>query len=109
MRGGKLDKLITLLRPVAVDDDMGGRGIDEWQEVAKVWAEFIRPRLLVTGVDGGIASVQVQEIKIRRRTDVVPGWRVKYGDEIREIEHVDSSVTRSETSLTTRITDYGAP
>lgn len=109
MRGGRLDKLITLLKPVAVDDDMGGRGVDEWQEVAAVWAEFIRPRLAVTGVDGGIASVQTQEIKIRRRTDVIPGWRLKYGDETRDIEHVDSSVSRNETLLATRIADYGAP
>lgn len=108
MRGGKLDRLITLLKPVAVDDDMGGRGIPEWQEVAAVWAEFIRPRLLVTGVDGGIASVQTQEIKIRKRADVVPGWRIKYDGETRDIEHVHA-IARNEMFLVTRVADYGAP
>lgn len=108
MRIGKLNKKITLLKPIAEDDNMGGRDITEWQQVAEVWAEFLRPRTTTVGVDGGIASVQTQEIKIRWRSDVVPGWRLKYGNETRDIEHVFST-NRRETVLFTRIAEYPAP
>lgn len=108
MRIGKLDKKIILLKPIAEEDGMGGCYIAEWQQVAEVWAEFMRPRTTTVGVDGGIASVQTQEIKIRWRSDVAPGWRLKYGNETREIEHV-FSINRRETVLFTRIAEYPAP
>lgn len=108
MRAGKLNKKITLLKPIAEDDGMGGRGVTEWQPAAEVWAEFMRPRTSAVGVDGGVASVQTQEVKIRWRPDVIPGWRLKYGAELREIEHVFST-NRRETFLVTRLVEYPAP
>lgn len=108
MRAGKLDKLVSLLEPIADDDNMGGRGVEEWQPVAKVWADFLKPRVATIGTDGGIASVQTQEIRIRWRSDVAPGWRLQYGKEVRDIEHVFST-NRRETILITRIADYMAP
>lgn len=108
MKAGRLDKKITLLSPVAEDDGMGGRGVTEWRTETDVWAEFMRPRTSAVDVDGGVASVQTQEVKIRWRPDVVPGWRLKYGKELREIEHVFST-NRRETFLVTRLVEYPAP
>lgn len=108
MKIGRLDRKVTLFKPNAEDDGMGGRGISEWLSAADVWAEFMRPRTAAVGVDGGVASVQVQEIKIRWRSDVAPGWRLKYGGELWEIEHVFSA-NRRETSLVARLVEYPAP
>lgn len=108
MKIGNLDRLVTLLRPTATEDGMGGRNIDEWEEVATVWAEFHRPRTSQVAVEGGIASVQTMEVKIRMREDVAPGWRMRFENDLRDIEHV-YAIDRRETFLVTRLVEYGAP
>lgn len=108
MRIGRLNKKVTLLKPISEDDEMGGRGVSEWRTAAEVWAEFARPRTTAVGVEGGVASVQTQEVKIRWHKDVAPGWRLSHGEELRDIEHVFST-NRCETVLVTRLVEYAAP
>lgn len=108
MRSGKLNRKIALLKPISEEDGMGGRGILEWRTAAEVWAEFVRPRTSAVGVEGGVASVQSQEVRIRWRKDVIPGWRLKYVGELREIEHV-YSLNRRMTTLVTRLIAYPVP
>lgn len=107
MRIGKLDRLITIQRAVMSPDDMGGRRITSWDEVAKVWSEWKKPRTTISEVDGGFASVQTYEVTIRYRGDVWSGYRVLFDENTYEILHV-SAVDRVSETLTLREVSYKA-
>ena len=101
MKIGKLDKLITLRKPELIDDGSGGfkpAGANKFVDAGKVWAEFKTPKFTTQEVVGAVASVGIREIKIRYRADVVKGWRVLYGSEVMNVNHV-YHIGRSETVL----------
>ena len=84
---GRMNKRISLQEAVKTADGAGGFKV-VWTDRGTVWAEFkTPPALSVKGVEGAVASVAVREVKIRRRQDVAPGWRVLYGSAVWEVEH----------------------
>lgn len=98
MNIGKMDKEILLQKPDDKDDAQGGRD-PKYNDVISVWAEFLKPKFNTQEVAGGIASVGIREVRIRHRSDVIKGWRFKYGStRIFNIEHVYDP-NRSETML----------
>ena len=85
---GRMNKRITLQELVKTADGMGGFK-STWTDRGMVWAEFkTPPTLSVKDVEGAVASVAVREIKIRRRKNVIHGWRVVYGAASYVVEHV---------------------
>ena len=62
---GKLDKQITILKPIDVPDGQGGRN-REWVTAFMPWASIKVPR----------SSDLTYEIVLRRDNQIVPGWRV---------------------------------
>lgn len=79
MNPGKLNKKITIERPVSIANGQGGR-VKTWEPVCETWASFKAPKLQVDIVQGGLASVIMHEITIRACDGVSPGCRVVEGD-----------------------------
>lgn len=99
LQAGKLNKRITLLKPVK-GEDVGFGAETTWEEET-VWAEFLRPRFASGAAAGsGDAVTITQGIRIRRRS-VEKGWKVRYDGREYNVLHVDDSVPR-ETTLTTQ-------
>lgn len=72
---GKLDKQITILKPIDVPDGQGGRN-REWVTAFMPWASIKVPRSSVLNVQGAVSSDLTYEIVLRRDNQIVPGWRV---------------------------------
>ena len=83
---GRLNKRITLVQSVKIPDGAGGYK-STWVTQATVWAELRKPEVKTEVAGGAIASVLLREVSIRYRTDVVKGWRVKYGAKTFSVEH----------------------
>ena len=101
MNIGKMDKRVTLLKPVRTPDGQGGRKKD-FEPVATVWAEFRKPKLVTAEMTGAVISDMTQEISIRYRTDVKRGWRALYGDRVFDIIHPPYDYNRENTILVCR-------
>lgn len=75
---GKMDKRITIIKPMYSSDGMGGRKSDEIR-VATVWAEFLRARIMPGNIQGAPAIQVTQQIRIRRTsTDIKRNMLVIY-------------------------------
>ena len=72
---GKLDKQITILKPIDFPDGQGGRN-REWVTAFTPWASIKVPRSSVLNVQGAVSSDLTYEIVLRRENQIVPGWRV---------------------------------
>jgi len=83
---GRMDKRITLLKPVKIPDEMGGYK-QTWENAGTVWAEFKKPSLSTVEAHGTVVSEVNQEIAIRYREDVRRGWRVEYRNRTFTVEH----------------------
>lgn len=74
---GRMDKRISLQAPAGIKDNQGGSN-HNFIDVLKVWAEFRTPSVKELAATGTIVSDLIQQISIRRRTDVRRGWRILY-------------------------------
>ena len=71
------DRRVTIERPVAASDEMGGRS-KKWNTVCAAWEEFKKPRTQTGLVQGGVATVVTQEMTTPYNDDIVVGCRVNY-------------------------------
>ena len=72
---GDLDKRIIIKEPVDVPDGQGGRKND-WVTKYTVWASIKAPRTNTAVVKGAVSSEMTHEITIRKKDDVVAGYKV---------------------------------
>lgn len=87
---GKMDKRITIIKPMYSSDGMGGRKSDEIR-VATVWAEFLRARITTTEIQGTVATEVTQGIRIRKSNiGIKKGWNVSCGDSNYDVLHVET-------------------
>lgn len=98
---GRMDKRVSLYKPVTEADQGGGRKTT-WQFVGRAWAELRRPKTSLINEAGAVVSVLTQEIMIRYRDDVARGWRVKYNDRVFEIIHPPYDYNRADMILICR-------
>ena len=79
MQAGKLRQHVVLQQPVAGSNAIG-EIVDTWADVATVWAA-IEPATGSWYYAGQQAESKVDgRVRIRYRSDVLPTWRIKYGD-----------------------------
>ncbi|WP_313991507.1 head-tail adaptor protein [uncultured Selenomonas sp.] len=105
IRAGRLNRRIDIMRPIYGEDD-GFGATTGYERVARVWAEFLRPRFTQTDSMGsGVTTEITQGIRIRAR-DIGKGWRVRHGLNEFYVLHVDDS-TPGEIILTTKGVDPG--
>jgi len=85
------DKKIILQKPNLIPDGAGGWKPgpgDKWLNIATVWAEFWKPKVVTAEATGAILSELTRNVIIWRRTDVKKGCRVLYCTKIFSVEHV---------------------
>jgi SPP1 family predicted phage head-tail adaptor len=79
MQAGKLRQRIILQQPVAAANTIG-ETIYTWSDVATVWGA-IEPATGTWYYAGQQAESKVDgRVRIRYRSDVLPTWRIKFGD-----------------------------
>lgn len=79
MQAGKLRKRIILQQPVAGSNTIG-EIVNTWADVASVWAA-VEPATGSWYYAGQQAESKVDgRVRIRYRSDVLPTWRIKFGD-----------------------------
>lgn len=100
MRIGKMNRRITLLKPVREEDEYGGAKT-VYISTCTLWAEFLRPNFREQTLEGtGSAVILTQGIRLRS-VEVEKEWRVECGERLYNVLHVDASVP-SEIILTTQ-------
>ena len=100
MKVSRLRHRVALLKPIRAPDEYGGTRV-EYEEVASVWADFLRPNFGHQNMQGdGDALVITQGIRLRQ-INVKRGWRVQQGERIFDVLDVDESVP-GEVILTTQ-------
>lgn len=89
MNIGALRHRVTLQRFVSGFDPETGDPVNEWRDVATVWAE-------VRGLSGRTyftaqqtVAQSTHEIRMRHRADVQPGMRIVHGN---RVYHVDAAL-----------------
>ena len=84
---GALRRRVTLEMPSRTADG-GGGAVVTWATVSDVWAELRSlsgtEQFIAEGLQGKVSHL----ITIRRRTDMVPAMRVRYGQRVFVIEAV---------------------
>ena len=79
MQAGKLRQRIILQQPAAGSNAIG-EVINTWADVATVWSA-IEPATGSWYYAGQQAESKVDgRVRIRYRADVLPTWRIKFGD-----------------------------
>jgi len=79
MEAGKLRQRIILQQPVAGSNAIG-ETIYTWADVATIWGA-VEPATGSWYYAGQQAESKVDgRVRIRYRADVLPTWRIKYGD-----------------------------
>lgn len=101
MKIGKMDKRITLLRPILSEDGYGGFHTD-YEEEGKIWAQVIQTNYAEQEAQGTPMNREQLRLKIRPRKDIRRGWRFKLSGEIYEIETVDNTYRDSTTLIVRR-------
>lgn len=79
MQAGKLNRRVTILRKSGTRSPSGQPLPDSWVELVKVWAGIAYASGLQTVKGGADVSLARASIRIRYRTDVAAGMRVKHG------------------------------
>ena len=105
MKIGKMDKRITLLRPIPSEDGYGGFHTD-YEEMGQIWAQVIQTNYAEQEAQGTPMNREQLRLKIRPRKDIRKGWRLRLLEELYEIETVDNTY-RDSTTLTTHRSDQG--
>ena len=101
MKIGKMDKRISLLRPIPFEDGYGGFHTD-YEEEGKIWAQVIQTNYAEQEAQGTPMNREQLRLKIRPRKDIRRGWRFKLSGEIYEIETVDNTYRDSTTLIVRR-------
>lgn len=86
---GKMDKWITILKPVGMQDGQGGR-TREWVTASQTWASMKIPRNFrnsTPSVEGAVTSDLNYEFTLRRNSQIEPGWQVSYNGKVYNILH----------------------
>src|SRR5262245_29199174 len=84
---GKLDRRVTLLKPIYKDDTYQDE-ISDWEPVTDVWAA-VQPTYGQEVNTGGRTLMTVQTfIQIRYRTDIDARWRVQDRDIVYKINGI---------------------
>lgn len=100
MKVSRLRHRVALLKPIRAPDEYGGTRV-EYEEVASVWADFLRPNFGHQNMQGdGDALVITQGIRFRP-AHVERGWRVQQGERFFDVLDVDES-NPGEVILTTQ-------
>lgn len=73
---GKLDRRVTLLKPIYKDDAYQDE-IADWEAVAEVWAAVQPTTGLETNSSGRTIETVTTSIQIRYRTDIDARWRIQ--------------------------------
>lgn len=102
MRGGRLDKVVTLQAPTAAKGSSGGN-VTTWSDVATIWAGISNPsgnerRSTKHGGEGAEART---EFTIRYREGVTALMRVSYKGAYYNIKHVNNVNEASEKLILT--------
>ena len=87
MRGGRLNKRITIQKLVDGQDAIGQPG-QEWVDHKPLWASIKYLNGIQTIKANGEKNVAMASIRIRLRTDITPDMRVLYGTTIFSINAV---------------------
>lgn len=101
MKIGKMDKRITLLRPIPSEDGYRGFHTD-YEEEGKIWAQVIQTNYAEQEAQGTPMNREQLRLKIRPRKDIRRGWQFKLSGEIYEIETVDNTYRDSTTLIVHR-------
>ena len=100
MKVSRLRHRVALLKPIRAPDEYGGTRV-EYEEVASVWSDFLRPNFGHQNMQGdGDALVITQGIRLRP-AHVERGWRVQQGERFFDVLDVDES-NPGEVILTTQ-------
>ena len=100
MKVSRLRHRVALLKPIRAPDEYGGTRV-EYEEVASVWADFLRPNFGHQNMQGdGDALVITQGIRLRP-AHVEREWRVQQGERFFDVLDVDES-NPGEVILTTQ-------
>lgn len=97
IRAGKLNKYITIERPVA-DTSLDGAGSGNWAEVGKEWAEVqdslpSRAERLAGGIN---LAARPARVRMRYRDDISPDMRFVLGDRVMQIIAGPAELARRE-------------
>ena len=76
MDAGKLNKRMTLFKPVDVDDGQGGR-IRELLSMYTLWGSMKVPRTTIKEVQGNPGAELTYEVVLRRLPEFVAGWQLQ--------------------------------
>lgn len=87
MNAGRLNRRIVIQQRLATENELGER-VSGWQTVATVWANVIHKSGLETVRSDVEMSLVNASIRIRYRTDINSGMRVKLGSDIYDIQSV---------------------
>ncbi len=98
MKIGKMDKRITLLRPIPSEDGYGGFHTD-YEEMGQIWAQVIQNNYAEQEAQGTPMNREQLRLKIRPRKDIRKGWRLRLLEELYEIETVDNTYRDSTTLI----------
>ncbi len=82
-----LRRRVTLEQPARVADGGGGVTVT-WSAVAELWAELKSLAGTQQFIAEGLQGRVMHEVTIRRRTDVLPAMRLRFGSRLLVIEAV---------------------
>lgn len=99
MNVDKMNRRVMLLRPESPLDEINGCDTT-YTPMREVWAEFLKPGFVSRALFGDAAAVEVTQGMRLRPVEVAKGWRVKHGEHVFHVEHIDDT-TPGELILTT--------
>ena len=99
MNVDKMNRRVMLLRPESPMDEINGCDTT-YTPMREVWAEFLKPGFVSRALFGDAAAVEVTQGMRLRPVEVAKGWRVKHGEHVFHVEHIDDT-TPGELILTT--------
>ncbi|MGP1574566.1 head-tail adaptor protein [Selenomonas sp.] len=99
MNVDKMNRRVMLLRPESPLDEINGCDTT-YTPTREVWAEFLKPGFVSRALFGDAAAVEVTQRMRLRPVEVAKGWRIKHGEHVFHVEHIDDT-TPGELILTT--------
>ena len=99
MNVDKMNRRVMLLRPESPLDEINGCDTT-YTPTREVWAEFLKPGFVSRALFGDAAAVEVTQGMRIRPVEVAKGRRVKHGEHVFHVEHIDDT-TPGELILTT--------
>ena len=90
MKIAKMDKRITLQRPVTHEDGYGGLET-VFEDAGKVWAKMERTDYAEQQAEGTPMNREQVRIRIRPRKDIQRGWHVLLEGDVFVVETADNT------------------